>query len=116
MRKITVSYDGAEFVIAPLTVKQYRELIVRGAPKTNATDSDESKIAAFDAYAFRIICASLNRADGSDLTDNPSWTPDACESELDRWLMRQLLDDILRVSGLKAETATAGEQTATLNK
>lgn len=107
MRRITVNYDGAEYVIAPLTLAQCEELEIGEAKRPPEEATTKERTAFFDAYTFKIIMASLNRAAGEE-----EWTAEKCRKELDRKSMLMLVDDILRVSGLKMDSKP-GEMAAT---
>lgn len=106
MRKKTVQLDGAEFTIAPLTFKQYRELITERPAETAAPQTADQQW----ANSWEIICSSINRA-GAD----PAWTAARCNDELDISTVQWLIDEILGFSGLK-RIDPQGETQATLTK
>jgi len=91
IRRKTVTIDGAEFIISPLTLKRTREL------------------AKEDTETISVIAYSLNRAAGSDDTE---YTKENLEDLLDAHSRTVLFNEILAFSGLRQEGGATGESKA----
>lgn len=94
VRKKTVSLDGAEFVISPLTH--------RAATDFSTDEKDES---AKKDVRFKTIAFSLNRASGSEEV-----TVESLRADSDPKTTDFLFTEILILSGLKV--TAAGEDKA----
>lgn len=88
IRRKTVNFDGAEFVIAELTLKQAREI----AAETKTLD---------------VIAQSLNRAAGAS-----TYTVENLEDSIGAKTRKELFEAILDFSGLRNEGGASGETSA----
>jgi hypothetical protein len=93
-RKKKVAIDGAEFVIAPLTIEQVERLI--------APLEDLQKDQAAIAGVYDLVCTGLNNATGLS-GDSESWTKDRIKREIDQFTLAWLQNQILEFSGLRAQ-------------
>jgi len=93
-RRKTVSIDGAEFTISPLTIEQVEQLV---AP---AEELQENKSGIVRVY--EMICTSLNNAIAGGASPAEPWTPARIKHELDQYTVAWLQDQVLAMSGLRA--------------
>lgn len=126
MRTKTVTMDGADYKIAPLTFDQVDRYI------ENIPDGPE-QAAKIKERSFWMVCWALNNALGipdeddqqtlegmADVTTGTSkpWTPTRLRKEMDIPFFNELSKEILILSGLrsaitpKAEEQTVGESPA----
>jgi hypothetical protein len=96
VRQKRLEYDGAAFVISPLTIEQVEKFI-----SPLPADSDNLREGVVRAYD--LICWGLNNALRSDPASvgEKQWTHERIRQELDPWLLTKLQDEILEFSGLK---------------
>lgn len=118
VRRKTLEYDGAVYVIAPLTLDQTEEFL---KPLDLPKDiSDPERLRAYDDASLKVISMSLNNAATAAApngggTGQQEWTIESCRKELDRWLTGKLYSEILTFSGLRLEEKTPlGERPAAL--
>ena len=106
IRKKRIEKDGAEFVIAPLTIEQVEQMI---AP---LDELQEKKTAL--AQVYDLVCAGLNNATPGVIVDDPdTWTPERVRRQLDQVTLAWLQEQILDFSGLRiAKDTPAGESSA----
>jgi hypothetical protein len=102
--------DGAEFIIAPLTLAQVDDFV--------QTKVDNMKPEELRIRSYELVCNGLNNA--LPVTSNGNgdivrWTPDRISKELDLVLYQHLQSEILEFSGLKVAAKT-GESPAAEDK
>lgn len=93
IRKKTVTIDGAEYLISPLT---------HAAAAQYAEKEKEQKDVRFEVIAF-----SLNRAAGTQ-----EFTEENLRTESDPLLTKKLFAEILELSGMKTVEKKPGETQA----
>jgi hypothetical protein len=96
VRQKKLEYDGAVFVISPLTIEQVERFI---SPLPEEGDPlRQGMVRAYD-----LICWGLNNALRSDPASvgEKQWTHERIRQELDPWVLTKLQQEILAFSGLK---------------
>jgi len=89
VRQKRLEYDGAVFVISPLTIEQVEQFI---SPLSEEGDPlRQGMVRAYD-----LICWGLNNA-GPEIP----WDHTRIRRELDPWVLTKLQEEILAFSGLR---------------
>lgn len=120
MRKRTVTMDGAEFVVSPLTVEQTEEHLealekITGGATTVDVGSNPEMISKLKKSSQRLVATGLNNAHIESWNGETPvyesgfslWTSERVARELDLGALQELRGAIMEMSRLKA--ATEGE-------
>jgi hypothetical protein len=89
VRQKRLEYDGAVFVISPLTIEQVEQFI-------SPLPAEGDKLREGMVRAYDLICWGLNNAG----PETP-WDHARIRRELDPWVLVKLQEEILSFSGLK---------------
>jgi len=110
MRRKTLVYDGAEFVISPLTLEQVDRYTT--PIEKLETMTIEEKRNALRERAYDLICDSLNNAfigDPTAAAGGALWTRGRVYGEIDLVTFGKLQEEILAFSGLELKKKGGAE-------
>ena len=112
VRTKIVEMDGAQFVIAPLTLDQIEQYVKLDTLSKN-------KSVGF-TKAYEVICYGLNNALPEGTPEEQLWTPEKIKANIDLVMFELLQKEIIDFSGFKlqsgAAVAVAGELGAALEE